>query len=208
MQIVSVNITSVVHEGEWTGSEGKTGIDKRSALGPIRFANQEVVGDVIVDRNHHGGFDQAVYAYAREDADWWEKEIGQEIAHGRFGENLTTSGIDVNRALIGERWKIGSTILEVSQPRIPCRVFAGFWQRPTLIKEFMRAGKPGTYLRIIQEGEIIAGDLIEIIYTPEHSITIADLYAAKNGDRSKVVEIAKVKELSEAYQEWARSLCN
>lgn len=208
MQIVSVNITSVVHEGEWTGSEGKTGIDKRAALGPIRFANQEVVGDVIVDRNHHGGFDQAVYAYAREDADWWEKEIGQEIAHGRFGENLTTSGIDVNRALIGERWKIGSTILEVSQPRIPCRVFAGFWQRPTLIKEFMRAGKPGTYLRIIQEGEIIAGDLIEIIYTPEHSITIADLYAAKNGDRSKVVEIAKVKELSEAYQEWARSLCN
>ena len=208
MQIVSVNITSVVHEGEWTGSEGKTGIDKRAALRPIRFANQEVVGDVIVDRNHHGGFDQAVYAYAREDADWWEKEIGQEIAHGRFGENLTTSGIDVNRALIGERWKIGSTILEVSQPRIPCRVFAGFWQRPTLIKEFMRAGKPGTYLRIIQEGEIIAGDLIEIIYTPEHSITIADLYAAKNGDRSKVVEIAKVKELSEAYQEWARSLCN
>lgn len=208
MQIVSVNITSVVHEGEWTGSEGKTGIDKRAALGPIRFANQEVVGDVIVDRNHHGGFDQAVYAYAREDADWWEKEIGQEIAHGRFGENLTTSGIDVNRALIGERWKIGSTILEVSQPRIPCRVFAGFWQRPTLIKEFMRAEKPGTYLRIIQEGEIIAGDLIEIIYTPEHSITIADLYAAKNGDRSKVVEIAKVKELSEAYQEWARSLCN
>lgn len=208
MQIVSVNITSVVHEGEWTGSEGKTGIDKRAAFGPIRFANQEVVGDVIVDRNHHGGFDQAVYAYAREDADWWEKEIGQEIAHGRFGENLTTSGIDVNRALIGQRWKIGSTILEVSQPRIPCRVFAGFWQRPTLIKEFMHAGKPGTYLRIIQEGEIIAGDLIEIIYTPEHSITIADLYAAKNGDRSKVVEIAKVKELSEAYQEWARSLCN
>ena len=208
MQIVSVNITSVVHEGEWTGSEGKTGIDKRTAVGPVRFANEQVVGDVIVDRNHHGGFDQAVYAYAREDADWWEKEIGQEIAHGRFGENLTTSGIDVNRALIGERWKIGSTILEVSQPRIPCRVFAGFWQRPTLIKEFMRAGKPGTYLRIIQEGEIIAGDLIEIIYTPEHSITIADLYAAKNGDRSKVVEIAKVKELSEAYQEWARSLCN
>ena len=208
MQIVSVNITSVVHEGEWTGSEGKTGIDKRTAVGPVRFANEQVVGDVIVDRNHHGGYDQAVYAYAREDADWWEKEIAQEISNGRFGENLTTIGIDVNRALIGERWKIGSTILEVSQPRIPCRVFAGFWQRPTLIKEFMRAGKPGTYLRIIQEGEIIAGDLIEIIYTPEHSITIADLYAAKNGDRSKVVEIAKVKELSEAYQEWARSLCN
>ena len=81
-----------MHEGEWTGSEGKTGIDKRSAVGPVRFANQEVIGDVVVDRNHHGGYDQAVYAYAREDADWWEKEIGQSISNGRFGENLTTSG--------------------------------------------------------------------------------------------------------------------
>ena len=206
MEIVSVNITAVVHEGEWTGSEGKTGIDKRSAIGPVRFSNDEVSGDVVVDRNHHGGYDQAVYAYAREDADWWEKEIGQSIANGRFGENLTTTGIDVNQSLIGERWRIGTTILEVSQPRIPCRVFAGFWQRPTLIKDFMSAGKPGTYLRIIQEGEISAGDSIEIISKPDHAITIADLYAAKNGERSKVDEIAAVKELSSAYKDWAQSL--
>jgi MOSC domain-containing protein YiiM len=206
MEIVSVNITAVVHEGEWTGSEGKTGIDKRSAIGPVRFSNDEVSGDVVVDRNLHGGYDQAVYAYAREDADWWEKEIGQSIANGRFGENLTTTGIDVNQSLIGEQWRIGTTILEVSQPRIPCRVFAGFWQRPTLIKDFMSAGKPGTYLRIIQEGEISAGDSIEIISKPDHAITIADLYAAKNGERSKVEEIAAVKELSSAYQEWAQSL--
>ncbi|MEI7541005.1 MAG: MOSC domain-containing protein, partial [Actinomycetes bacterium] len=196
----------VVHEGEWTGSEGKTGIDKRSAIGPVRFSNDEVSGDVVVDRNHHGGYHQAVYAYAREDADWWEKEISQTIANGRFGENLTTTGIDVNQALVGERWRIGTTILEVSQPRIPCRVFAGFWQRPTLIKDFMAAGKPGTYLRIIQEGEISAGDSIEIISKPDHAITIADLYAAKNGERSKKEEIALVKELSPAYQEWAQSL--
>ncbi len=206
MEIVSVNITAVVHEGEWTGSEGKTGIDKRSAIGPVRFSNDEVSGDVVVDRNHHGGYDQAVYAYAREDTDWWEKEIGQSIANGRFGENLTTTGIDVNQSLIGERWRIGTTILEVSQPRIPCRVFAGFWQRPTLIKDFMSAGKPGTYLRIIQEGEISAGDSIEIISKPDHAITIADLYAAKNGERSKVDEIAAVKELSSAYKDWAQSL--
>jgi len=208
MKVLTVNITNVVHEGEWTGSEGKTGIDKRAAVGPVRFANEEVVGDVVVDRNHHGGYDQAVYAYAREDADWWEKEIGQEISNGRFGENLTTSGIDVNRALIGERWKIGTSILEVSQPRIPCRVFAGFWQRPTLIKDFMAAGRPGTYLRIIQEGEISANDSIEIIFKPAHLVTIADLYAAKNGERSKVEEIASVKELSLKYQEWAQSLRN
>jgi MOSC domain-containing protein YiiM len=206
MKILTVNITSIVHEGEWTGSEGKTGIDKRPALGPVEFAHEEVTGDVVIDRNHHGGYDQAVYAYAREDADWWEKELGQSIANGRFGENLTTSGIDVNGAIVGERWKIGTTILEVSQPRIPCRVFAGFWQRPTLIKEFMAAGKPGTYLRIIQEGHISTGDEIKVISKPQHHISIADLYAAKNGERSKVEEIAAVKELSAKYQEWAQSL--
>jgi MOSC domain-containing protein YiiM len=206
MKVLSVNLTHSVHTGEWTGSEGKTGIDKRAFDGPVTFANEEVTGDVIVDRNHHGGFDQAVYAYSREDADWWQKQLGITIDNGRFGENLTTSGIDVNQALVGERWKIGSTILEVSQPRIPCRVFAGFWQRPTLIKEFMESGKPGTYLRIIQEGQINAGDVIELVSKPDHQITIADLYAAKNGERSKVQEIAAVKELSIKYQEWAQSL--
>ena len=206
MRVLSLNITSTVHMGDWTGSEGKTGIDKRSASGTLRFSNDQVANDVIVDRNAHGGYDQAVYAYAREDADWWEKEIGTTIDNGRFGENLTTIGIDVNRAVIGERWKIGTVILEVSQPRIPCRVFAGFWERPTLIKEFMAAGKPGTYLRIIQEGELAAGEAIEIISRPIHAITISDLYAAKNGERSKVKEIAAVKELSPSYREWAQNL--
>ncbi|CAB4589953.1 unannotated protein [freshwater metagenome] len=206
MKVVSVNVTSVVHEGQWTGSEGKTGIDKRGVLGRVAFAHEQVANDVIIDRNAHGGYDQAVYAYAREDADWWEREIGIEIDNGRFGENLTTQGIDVNTALIGEQWQIGSVILEVSQPRIPCRVFAGFWQRPTLIKEFMAAGRPGAYLRIIQEGEIGVGDSIEVIHLPKHAITIADLYAAKNGERSKIQEISMVSELSTKYQEWAKAL--
>ena len=206
MKVISINIASVVHEGEWTGSEGKTGIDKRAVSGVIRFANEQVANDVIADRNVHGGYDQAVYAYAREDADWWEREIGTTIENGRFGENLTTLGIDVNAAVIGERWEIGSVILEVSQPRIPCRVFAGFWQRPTLIKEFMAAGRPGTYFRIIQEGTMVTGDSIKVISVPDHGITIADIYAAKNGERSKVSEIAQVKALSMSYQEWAKNL--
>lgn len=203
---MSINITAVVHEEEWTGSEGRTGIDKRSAAGPIRFENESVAGDVIVDRNFHGGYDQAVYAYAREDAEWWENELNISIDNGRFGENLTTLGIDVNGAVVGEQWKIGSVILEASSPRIPCRVFAGFWQRPTLIKDFTAAGRPGTYFRIIQEGEISAGDGIEVIKRPNHAITIADLFAAKSGDRSKINQIAEVKELSEKYKEWALKL--
>ena len=182
-KILSVNVTAVVHEGAWTGSEGRTGIDKRSVTGPVSFANNGVAGDVIVDTKHHGGYDKAVYAYAREDADWWETEIGREISNGAFGENLTTSGIDVNAALIGERWKIGTVILEVSEPRIPCRVFAGFWDIPTLIKDFTNSRRSGAYLRIIQEGSIQVGDKIEIVSRPKHDVSIKDVFAARSEER-------------------------
>lgn len=205
-RVLSINITSVVHQGEWTGSEGRTGIDKRSVVGPIEFKNNGVVGDRIIDTNVHGGYDQAVYAYAQEDARWWEKEIGEEILAGRFGENLTTEGIDVNAALVGEQWKIGSVILEVSQPRIPCRVFAGFWKRATLIKDFTQAGRPGAYLRIIQEGTVQAGDLIEVIYKPDHAISISDLFSAKSGERAKINEIKVVPQLSIGFKEWAEKI--
>ena len=205
-RVLSINITSVVHQGEWTGSEGRTGIDKRSVAGPIEFKNNGVVGDRIIDTHVHGGYDQAVYAYAHEDARWWEKEINEEIPAGRFGENLTTEGIDVNAALVGEQWKIGSVILEVSQPRIPCRVFAGFWKRATLIKDFTQAGRPGAYLRIIQEGTAQAGDAIEVIHKPDHSVSISDLFSAKSGERAKINEIKVIPQLSQGFKEWAEKI--
>jgi len=205
-RVLSINITSVVHQGEWTGSEGRTGIDKRSVSGAIEFKNNGVVGDRVIDTNVHGGYEQAVYAYAREDAQWWEREINEEIPAGRFGENLTTEGIDVNAAIIGEQWKIGSVILEVSQPRIPCRVFAGFWKRATLIKDFTQAGRPGTYLRIIQEGTAQAGDSIEVIFKPDHTISISDLFAAKSGERSKINQIKDVAYLSTEFKEWSQKI--
>jgi MOSC domain-containing protein YiiM len=205
-RVLSINITSVVHQGEWTGSEGRTGIDKRSVTGAVEFKNNGVVGDRVIDTNVHGGYEQAVYAYAREDAQWWEREINEEIPAGRFGENLTTEGIDVNAAIIGEQWKIGSVILEVSQPRIPCRVFAGFWKRATLIKDFTQAGRPGTYLRIIQEGTAQAGDSIEVIFKPDHTISISDLFAAKSGERSKINQIKDVAYLSTEFKEWSQKI--
>ena len=205
-RVLSINVTSVVHQGEWTGSEGRTGIDKRSVTGHIEFKNNGVAGDRIIDTNVHGGYDQAVYAYAREDAQWWETEIGEEITAGKFGENLTTEGIDVNAALVGEQWRIGSVILEVSQPRIPCRVFAGFWKRATLIKDFTQAGRPGAYLRIIQEGTAQAGDAIEVIYKPDHSVSISDLFSAKSGERAKINEIRVVPQLSHGFKEWVEKI--
>lgn len=205
-EVLSVNVTYAVLAGEWAGSVGSTGIDKRAVVGRARVANNAVEGDRILDTEHHGGYDAAVYAYARADAQWWEGQLGVEIAAGRFGENLTTAGIDVTNAVIGERWKIGTAVLEVAKPRIPCRVFAGFWDRPTLVKDFMAAGRPGAYLRIIEEGDIGAGDLIEIISRPTHGITISDLYAAKSGERSRMEQIAKVPELPADYRQWSAKI--
>ena len=205
-KVISINVAAVIHEGAWTGSEGRTGIDKRSVEGLVKFANDAVAGDTVVDRKHHGGYDKAVYAYAREDADWWESQIGRPLINGAFGENLTTEGIDVNQSLIGERWKIGNVILEVSEPRIPCRVFAGFWDRPTLIKDFTAAQRSGTYLRIIQEGEIERNDEIVVISKPEHGVTIRDIFAAKSGERGSIAQLKQVSQLSNNYKEWLEKL--
>ncbi|MFM1825820.1 MAG: hypothetical protein RLZZ37_455 [Actinomycetota bacterium] len=205
-KLLSVNVTAIIHHDEWAGSVGKTGIDKRPKLGRVAIENDGVEGDFVLDTKNHGGKDQAVYAYAREDADWWEKEIGLEIANGRFGENLTTIGVDVTNAIVGEIWHIGTTVLQVTMPRIPCKVFQGFWQRPNLIKEFTQAQRPGAYLRIIQEGYVSAGDEIAITDVPNHGITIKDLYAAKSGERSKIKEIINVEGLAPKFKDWSEKI--
>lgn len=205
-KLLSVNVTAIVHHEDWAGSVGKTGIDKRPKLGRVALENDSVEGDFVLDTKNHGGKDQAVYAYAREDADWWEKEIGLEIANGRFGENLTTQGIDVTNAVIGEIWKIGTTLLQVTIPRIPCKVFQGFWQRPNLIKEFTQAQRPGAYLRILEEGFVEAGNEIEVLDVPSHGLTIKDLFAAKSGERSKIQSINQIPGLAPKYKDWSEKI--
>ena len=202
-RILSINIAHESAVQNWSDSGLRTGINKVSVEGLILFGNDGLAGDNVVDRKHHGGYHQAVYAYAREDAVWWEEKIGRAIAPGQFGENLTTEGIDVTGAVIGERWRIGELLLEVSSPRIPCRVFAGFWDRPTLIKEFTEANRPGAYLRIIEEAMVERDTRIEVISRPEHGVTIGDFFAAKSGERKKIREIAAVEDLSPADREWA-----
>lgn len=205
-KLLSVNVTAIVHHEDWAGSVGKTGIDKRPKLGRVALENDSVEGDFVLDTKNHGGKDQAVYAYAREDADWWEKEIGLEIANGRFGENLTTQGIDVTNSVIGEIWKIGTTLLQVTIPRIPCKVFQGFWQRPNLIKEFTQAQRPGAYLRILEEGFVEAGNEIEVLDVPSHGLTIKDLFAAKSGERSKIQLINQIPGLAPKYKDWSEKI--
>lgn len=204
--VFSINIAPASQEQSWTKSGNRTGINKVGVEGLVQFANDSVSGDHVVDRENHGGYDQAVYAYALEDAQWWEVKIGKPIAAGQFGENLTTCKLDISNSLIGERWRIGDLLLEVSQPRIPCKVFSGFWDRPTLIKEFTEANRPGAYLRIIEEAMIEKGAAIEVIDRPSHGITISDLFAARAGAREKIHEIAKLSELSEKYKAWAQQV--
>lgn len=164
-----------------------TGIDKRPVDGPVAVTAPGPKGDGAVglagdrayDVKHHGGYDQAVYAYTREDLDVWETELGRALPNGVFGENLTTLGLDVNAALIGERWGIGATVvLEVSCPRIPCGTFQGWLQRDGWIRQFTLAARPGAYLRVIEAGEIRAGDPVEIRHRPDHDVTVSLVFRA------------------------------
>ena len=167
---------------------GVTGIDKHPtdqavyvrAPGPKRTGlGGGLVGDTICDTRHHGGDDQAVYAYAREDLDTWAAELGRELPGGVFGENLTTTGQDVTGALIGERWRVGDQVeLEVAVPRIPCGTFADWMAERGWVKAFTQRAIPGAYLRVITPGEIRAGDEITVVHRPAHDVTIGMTFRA------------------------------
>jgi MOSC domain-containing protein YiiM len=144
-----------------------------SAPGPVR-GESGLEGDFIGDKKNHGGDDQAVYAFAREDLDRWEAEVGFVLPDGAFGENLTTIGIDPNEAKIGERWRVGPDILlEVTSPRIPCKTFAARMGVVGWARRFSESGRPGAYLRVLQAGSVSAGDPISVVRRPAHGVTVS-----------------------------------
>ena len=160
------------------GTLKRTAIDKRPVAGPVRLHPLGVDGDEIADQKHHGGLDQAVYAFAREDYAYWEAELGRPLGAGSFGENLTTVGLDVQGARIGERWRVGEAVLEVTGVRIPCSVFAGFLDQPQWVRRFTEHGVPGAYLRVVGPGVVAAGDLISIVEVPDHHLTVGYAFLA------------------------------
>ncbi len=172
------------------GSQDETAIDKRPVRGAVDVGAHGVAGDTQTDVAHHGGEGKAVYAYAQEDADWWATELQRDLPAGRFGENLRTRGLDVTGALLGERWRIGKTLLEVTCPRTPCLSFQGFWGVPRLIKRFIAYGAPGAYLRVLEEGQIRAGDAIEIAHRPDHDVTLGQALRALTVERSLIGRLA------------------
>jgi len=171
----------VVHElRPDAGPAGVTAIDKRAVDGPVRVGPYGVRADVQADRKHHGGLDKALYAYAAEDAGYWERELGRTLPPGFFGENLRTEGIDVNATLIGERWRIGDTVeVEVTMPRTPCQTFArwvGGDEARGWVKRFSQARRLGPYLRVVQHGRIRAGDEIVVVHRPAGALSLLDMY--------------------------------
>ncbi|MFD5827093.1 MOSC domain-containing protein [Lentzea sp. NPDC060358] len=183
--VLSLNIAQRTVPVDYA-QEGATGIDKRPVDGPLDVrapgpkgtAGSGVAGDAIADIVHHGGEHQAVYAYAREDLDWWQAELGTDLRNGQFGENLTTSGIDQTHARIGERWRVGTALLEVTAPRIPCRTFAGFLGRTGWVKRFTQVARPGAYFRVREPGTIASSDEITVVHRPEHDVTVELFFRA------------------------------
>jgi MOSC domain-containing protein YiiM len=192
-----------VREFEYNGRPARSAIWKSPVAGQVVARGVNLDGDDQADRQAHGGPDKAVYAYAVEDARWWGQAIGRSLAYGEFGENLTTEGIDVNNALVGERWEIGTTVLEVSEPRIPCWRLGVRMNDPLFPRRFTEAMRPGTYLRIVVEGSVGAGDAIRVVERPGHDLTIRDVFRIYTRDRDEVERLLAVPQMSESWRRWA-----
>jgi len=213
--VLSVNVARVRTNPDPKGMSNVTGIDKVAVTEPVMVrapgpmhggVGSGLVGDFIGNQKFHGGDDQAVYVYAREDLDAWEAQLERTLANGNFGENLTTVGIDPNALLIGERWRVGTDglVLEVSTPRTPCRTFQAFLNLSHWMKTFIQAGKPGAYLRVISPGTVRAGDAIAIDYRPDHDVTIGMVFRARFSEPDLLPRLLVADALPDEIKDYAR----
>ncbi|MGA8211285.1 MAG: MOSC domain-containing protein, partial [Nocardioidaceae bacterium] len=207
-RVLSVSVGRPV-TGEWTGRQRRTGIDKRPVPGPVLARRQGLAGDHVVDTRFHGGPDKAVYAFAREDLDFWSDRLGVALPNGSFGENLTTTGLDLRDAVLGERWRVGSAVLSPSDVRTPCRVFAAWLGRHGVdttgwARRFSAEGRAGTYLRVVVEGAVQAGDPVLVESRPGHGVTVATMFAALTTDRSLLPGLLAVEGLPPRVEAAAR----
>ena len=203
-ELLSLNVGLPKVIGERRGMPVISGIDKRPVEGRHAVRGVNVDGDGQADLTVHGGADKAIYAYAIEDTEWWAAGLERELGPGVFGENLTTRGLDCTGAVIGEKWLIGSAVLEVCQPRQPCFKLGMQFDDPQMLRRFVLASRPGAYLRILEEGEIGAGDAIEVVERPEHGVTVALVADALQRDRSLIPQALAAPQLPEGLAEWMR----
>ena len=195
-----MNVGGVRHV-EWQGRDVTTGIWKHAVEGRVALKGVNFVGDDQADRTVHGGPDKAVYAYAREDYDFWRAQ-GMDVHDALFGENLTIEGIDLAECVVGERWTVGSTTLEVAQPRLPCYKLGIRVGDATFLRRFLAAQRVGAYLRVIAEGDIGAGDAIDVISRPAHGFTLRNMVQSLN-DRAHADELRAIPHLPKFWRQVA-----
>ena len=213
-RVLSVNLARL-QPNPYTSDVSMTGIEKvpTSERVLVRAPGTKgsglgsgLVGDVVCDRRNHGGDTQAVYAYAREDLDHWQPVLGRSLPGGVFGENLTTTGLDVNGAVIGERWRIGDELeLAVSVPRIPCGTFRAWIAERGWLRTFTLAAMPGTYLSVVNPGSVTAGDAITVVERPAHGVTVAQVFRALTLEPDLLPSILAAGELPEEAKAKARA---
>jgi MOSC domain-containing protein YiiM len=184
--------------------EVATGIFKRPVPGRVGTSGVNLVGDDQADRSVHGGPDRALYAYAAEDLEWWADELGRPVPAGAMGENLTTADIDVTNAVVGERWRIGTVVAEVTAPRVPCFKLGIRMGDGRFPPRFAQAGRPGAYLRIIEHGELGAADAIAVEDVPTHGVTVALVAHAFHDDHSLAARLLDAPALGAGWPDWAR----
>ena len=207
--VISVNLA--VPQRSTAKNVGITGINKRPVDHPVAVRapgpkstglHSGLAGDQIFDVAHHGGDQQAVYAYAREDYDWWQQQLGRELPDGMFGENLTTTGVDINGAVIGEHWHIGDTlVLAPTFGRIPCSTFQARMGEPRWIKRFTNENRPGAYLRIVTPGDVRTGDPVRVAARPAHGVTIGHAFRAWMTAPELLADLLKVDDMPDEMRE-------
>jgi MOSC domain-containing protein YiiM len=187
----------------WRGQTVMTAIWKAPVAGRVRVRGVNVEGDEQGNKEDHGGVDKALYAYAAEDLAWWSEQLGREVGPGSFGENLTVRGLEVSAAEVGECWRAGTTLLEVSQPRTPCFKLGIRMGSQRFPRQFAAAGRPGAYLRILAEGEVAAGDPVEVVHRPGHGLTVAEVARIYHADHAGAARLLEIPELADDWKQWA-----
>lgn len=213
-RLLSVNV-GLPEDQPWAGKLKRTAIRKAPVAGPVHVGLLGLDGDEVADTLHHGGPYKAVYAFAQEDYDYWTEQLGEVVPPVTFGENLTTVGIDLNEAVVGERWRIGTALLEVVDVRIPCHVFkawmglSGFDDR-AWARRFTAQARPGPYLRVLEQGALQAGDPVVVEHRPDHGVTVSTMFKALTTDRSLLPRLLAVETLApwrlEAAADYAATL--
>ncbi|HEY2225278.1 MOSC domain-containing protein [Actinomycetospora sp.] len=191
-------------DGPAPGQRTLTAYGKSPVSGPVAVLAESLQGDRQADPENHGGPHKSVYVYAAEDVDWWRRELDRDIDGQMFGQNLTTSGLDLRDAVVGERWRIGTAEFEVAQPRIPCFKLGLFAGDRTMPRRFIAAVRPGAYLRVVRPGHVAAGEGIEVSDRPAHGVTLADVFTVYHHQRERAEILLGVPQLAPMYHEWAR----